>query len=236
MNGEQPGQQRLRELPPEEWPREKLQRHGPDSLAVTELIAILLRTGTTGTHVIDLARAILNRYGSLQEISRASFKEIASIRGVGPAKATQLLAAFNLGHRLARETVSRVKIDTPELVCDLLGPEMRSLPREVLKVILLDTRLRMTRVEEISSGTLNESIAHPRDIFRAAIAWNAYAMIVVHNHPSGDPTPSEADRRLTRRLAEAATLLQINIMDHVIIGSPEESGRLYFSFREGGLL
>jgi len=238
MEGELTGASghRLRELPREERPRERLQRLGAAALSDSELIAILLRTGVVGTNAIALATQLLHRYGTLQQLSRASFKEIASIKGIGPAKATQLLAAFGLGQRLARETVSRQRIDTPELVYELLGAEMRSLPLERLRVILLDTRYHLIRVEEISTGTLNESIAHPRDIFRPAIAWNAYAFILVHNHPSGDPAPSDADRRLTMRLAEAANLLQLRMLDHVIIGAPADSAAPFFSFRGAGIL
>jgi len=238
MAGELSGSfgQRLRELPQEERPRERLQRLGAAALSDSELIAILLRTGIAGTNAVALAAQLLQRYGNLQQLSRASFKEIASIKGIGPTKATQLLAAFGLGQRLARETVCRQRIDTPELVYELLGAEMRSLPLERLRVILLDTRYHLIRVEEISTGTLNESIAHPRDVFRPAIAWNAYGLIVAHNHPSGDPTPSDADRRLTIRLAEGANLLQLRLLDHVIIGAPNESAAPFFSFRGAGLL
>jgi DNA repair protein RadC len=122
------------------------------------------------------------------------------------------------------------------LVYELLGAEMRALDKESLRVLLLDTRLRLKHSEEVSLGSVNESIAHPREIFRPAIVHSAYGIILAHNHPSGDPSPSEADRRLTRRVAEAGVLLQIKLIDHIIIGSPE-TGRLpYYSFREGGLL
>ena len=152
-------------------------------------------------------------------------KELAAIKGIGMAKAVQLAAAFGLGSRLAQEKLARSKIDSPQLVYDLLGAEMRALNRESLRVMLLDTRYHLLRMEEISLGSVNESIAHPREIFRPAIIHSAYAVIVVHNHPSGDPTPSEADHRLTRRLAEAAQLLQIQLCDHVIIGSPGRIAR-----------
>ncbi|HEV7866850.1 MAG TPA: JAB domain-containing protein, partial [Chthoniobacteraceae bacterium] len=138
--------------------------------------------------------------------------------------------------RLARESLARRKMDSPELIYDLLGTELRGLHRESLRVVLLDTKLQLLRVEEISLGSINESVAHPREIFRPALIHSAYALIVVHNHPSGDPAPSEADRRLTVRLSEAAQLLQIRFLDHVIIGTPDNGRTPWFSFRAAGIL
>ena len=162
--------------------------------------------------------------------------EIAAIHGIGQTKAVQLVAAFGLGQRLARESLARKKIDSPELVCDLIAAEMRMLHKESLRVILLDTKYHLLRIEEVSIGSVNESIAHPREVFRPAIISAAYAVIVVHNHPSGDPSPSQADHSLTRRLSEAAELLQIRLLDHIIIGAPAEGRAAYFSFKEAGVL
>jgi DNA repair protein RadC len=226
-------QLKIREMPREERPREKLAAHGASALTDPELIAILLRTGVPGANAIEVARKLLKDYGSLAGLSRCSVDELA---GIGPAKAVQLVAAFGLGQRLARETLSRQKIDSPELVNELVGPEMRRLRKESLRVILLDTRYHLIRVEEVSIGSVNESIAHPRDIFRPALVSSAYAVIVVHNHPSGDASPSQTDHSLTRRLAEAAELLQIKLLDHIIIGAPAEGSPGYFSFKEAGVL
>lgn len=226
----------IHELPEEDRPREKLAAKGAGALSDSELIAILLRTGMQGANAIEVARALLAEYKTLGALSRCSVREIAKIKGIGMAKAVQLAAAFGLGARLARETLSKQKIDAPELVYDLLGPEMRALHKESLRIILLDTRYHLLRIEEISLGSVNESIAHPREIFRPALIYSAYAIIVAHNHPSGDPSPSEADHRLTRRLAEAAQLLQINLLDHIIIGSPDNNRTPYFSFKEAGVL
>jgi DNA repair protein RadC len=132
--------------------------------------------------------------------------------------------------------LSKQKIDSPELANELVGAEMRRLHKESLRVILLDTRYHLIRIEEVSIGSVNESIAHPRDVFRPAVVSSAYAVIVVHNHPSGDPSPSQTDHSLTRRLAEAAELLQIKLLDHIIIGAPSEQGAGYFSFKEAGVL
>ncbi|MEY2531029.1 MAG: repair protein RadC [Verrucomicrobiota bacterium] len=227
---------KIREMPPDERPREKLAAHGAAALTDPELIAILLRTGVTGKNVLEVARDLLQRFGTLAGLSRCTVDELAPIRGVGFAKAVQLVAAFGLGSRIARETLSKQKIDSPELVNDLIGPEMRRLRKESLRVILLDTRYHLIRVEEVSVGSVNESIAHPRDVFRPAVVSSAYAVIVVHNHPSGDSSPSQTDHSLTRRLAEAAELLQIRLLDHIIIGAPSEQSPGYFSFKEAGVL
>ncbi|HEX8310283.1 MAG TPA: DNA repair protein RadC [Chthoniobacteraceae bacterium] len=227
---------KIHELPEQDRPREKLARCGASALSDSELIAILLRTGLPGCNAVELARQLITRYGSLAALSRCTVAELAKIKGVGSAKAVQLAAAFGLGDRLAKERLTRQRLDTPALINELLGPEMRALNRESLRAVLLDTKYFLLRIEEISLGSLNESIAHPREIFHAAIVHSAFALIVVHNHPSGDPTPSTADRQLTRRLVEAASLLQIRLLDHVIIGN-SDNGRLpYFSFNEAGLM
>lgn len=226
----------IREMPEDERPREKLAAHGASSLTDPELIAILLRTGVAGKNVLEVARHLLQEFGSLGGLSRCTVDELARIRGVGFAKAVQLVAAFGLGQRLAHETLSKQKIDSPELVNELVGAEMRRLHKESLRVILLDTRYHLLRVEEISIGSVNESIAHPRDVFRPAVIASAYAVIVVHNHPSGDSSPSQTDHSLTRRLAEAAELLQIKLLDHIIIGAPTQERAGYFSFKEAGVL
>src|SRR5919201_351340 len=227
-------QLKIREMPQDERPREKLAAHGSAVLTDPELIAILLRTGVSGANAIDVARELLAKYGSLTGLSRCSVDELSKIKGVKFAKAVQLVAAFGLGQRLARETLSKQKIDSPELVNELVGLEMRRLRKESLRVILLDTRYHLIRAEEISLGSVNESIAHPRDVFRPAVVASAYAVIVVHNHPSGDASPSQTDHSLTRRLAEAAELLQIKLLDHIIIGAPSEGNPGYFSFKEAG--
>ncbi len=223
-------------MPAEDRPRERLTRLGASALSDSELIAILLRTGIPGANALDVAQQLLKKHGSLGSLSRCSVKELAAMRGVGPAKALHLVAAFGLGGRLAHETISRSKLDAPELVYDLMGPELRPLHQESLRVLLLDTRYCLLAIEQVSLGTVNESLAHPREIFRPAILHSAYAVILVHNHPSGDPSPSDADHRLTRRVAEAAGLLQIHLVDHVIIGSPAEGRKPYCSFKELGIL
>ena len=229
-------QLKISEMPQDDRPREKLLTRGAGALTDAELIAILLRTGLPGANAVQVAAKLLERFKSLNGLSRCTVEEIAEIPGIGPAKALHLVAAFNLGQRLARETLTREKIDSPELVYDLLASEMRALHKESLRVILLDTRYHLLRIQEVSLGSVNESIAHPRDVFRPAVISSAYAVIVAHNHPSGDPAPSQSDHSLTRRLAEAAELLQIKLLDHIIIGAPAEGRAPYFSFKEAGVL
>jgi len=226
----------IHELPAEERPREKLVAHGPHALSDSELIAILLRTGVRGANAIEVARQLLTEFKSLSGLARCSVPELAKIKGVGTAKAVQLAAAFGLATRVAKETFSRQKMDSPELIYGLVGAEMKALSRESLRVILLDTKYQFIRMEEVSNGSLNESVAHPRELFRPALIYSAFALVVVHNHPSGDPAPSDADHRVTRKMAEAAALLQIQLLDHVIIGSGDNGRRPYFSFREAGIL
>ncbi|HYR57136.1 MAG TPA: DNA repair protein RadC [Chthoniobacteraceae bacterium] len=230
------GSPTIHELPEEERPREKLASRGAAALSDSELIAILLRTGLPGANAVDVARKLLNEFKSLSGLARCSVAELSRIKGVGPAKAVQLAAAFGLASRLARESLQRQPLSTPAAIDDLLGAELRVLNRESLRVILLDARLHLLRVEEVSLGSLNESTAHPREIFRPALIYSAFAMIVVHNHPSGDPSPSDADRRVTVRLAEAAQLLQIRFYDHVILGTADNGRQPWFSFKEAGLL
>jgi DNA repair protein RadC len=233
---ESPPTLKIRELPRDERPREKLIARGAAALNDSELIAILLGSGLPGANAIEIGRRLLAQYGSLGGLSRCTVKEMRAIRGIGEAKALHLVAAFGLGQRLARERFVRKKIDTPELVCELVGAEMRMLHKESLRVILLDTKYHLLRIEEVSLGSVNESIAHPREVFRPAIISAAYAVIVVHNHPSGDPSASQSDHSLTRRLSEAAELLQIRLLDHIIIGAPAEGRPPYFSFKEAGVL
>lgn len=223
---------RICELPEEERPREKLAAKGTDALTDSELIAILLRTGTVGVSALDLGRHLLKKHKSLRELARCSVEEIAREKGVGKTKAIQLAAAFGLAGRLAREALSRDMITKPEDIYHLLGPEMMVLTRESVRVVLLDTKQHVIRIHEVSLGSLTESIAHPREIFQPVIAYAAHSFVLVHNHPSGDPLPSDQDRRITNRLKEASRLLMVTFYDHVIVGTSDNGRKPYFSFRE----
>jgi DNA repair protein RadC len=227
----------LRELPAEELPREKFDRLGPGALSDAELLALFFGTGTHGLNVIEMSRRLLATCGSLVDLSRLTWRDFLKTRGIGEAKAKHLAAAFELGKRLARQTYSQQPLETPELIFELVGPDLRALSREVIRVILLNTRLRLIRIEEISDGTLHECVARPTEILRPVIVQQAYGFVLVHNHPSGDTTPSEADRRLTRRLKEAADLIDVRFYDHVIVGQPAAPGAPpFFSFRAAGML
>ena len=228
---------RIREIPPSDRPREKLAVHGAACLTDAELLAIFLRTGVKGKSAITLAGELLRKKGSLRALSRSSAGELANAApGIGPAKAAELAAAFELGKRLARGGAERPVLDSAAVIYETFGAELQARDRELLRVLLLDTKLRLLAVEDVALGSLNECIAHPREIFRPAIMHSAYAAILVHNHPSGDPAPSQADNRLTRQLGDAAKLLQINFLDHIIIGLPDGGRVPYFSFREAGML
>jgi DNA repair protein RadC len=227
---------KIQELRADERPREKLAQLGACALSEPELIAILLRVGTRGANAIDVARHMLSRFGNLAGLARATVPELAGVHGIGQAKAVQLCAAFELAARLARQLPARERVESPPDVWALLGPEMSRLTRESLRAILLDTKLRLIRVEEISLGSLNEAMGHPREVFRPALLYAAFGLIVVHNHPSGDPNPSEADLRLTQRLKHGAELLGLQFVDHVILGNSEGGRSPWFSFREACLL
>jgi DNA repair protein RadC len=227
----------MQEIPRTERPREKLTKLGAAALTDAELLAIFLRTGRRGKSAIALASEVIQARGSLHGLSRCGAAELAkTTSGIGPAKAAELCAAVELGIRLARSAEATPLLDSAQAAYDHFALRMQTLDREVLKVALLDTKLRLIHEESAFMGTLNECVAHPREIFRSAIIHRSYAMLVLHNHPSGDPAPSAADRSLTARLKEGAALLQINLIDHIIIGN-SDGGRLpFFSFREAGLL
>lgn len=228
---------RLQEMPADERPREKAERHGPSTLSDAELLAIFIRTGVPGKNALQVARELLASCGGLKGLSRCSAGEIRRHgKGIGPAKSIELAAAFEIGNRLARGGQQTPQLDTPERIYEALGPEFRTLRQESLRVLLLDAKLRLMRIEEITRGSVSECMVAPGEIFRHAVTHSAYAMVVLHNHPSGDPTPSQADHRATRSLAEAANLLQIRLLDHMILGSPAPGRQPYFSFREAGIL
>ena len=227
----------MRELPPAERPRERLLNQGANALKTAELLAILLRTGTTERPVLELAEFLLTHFGSLEALSRAPVGELARIKGIGQAKAIGLKAAFALAARLARSEAEARAIENADDIARLLGEEMRLLDYESVRVICLNTKHKVLAVEEVTRGTLNESLFHPREAFRPALARQAHAVILVHNHPSGNAEPSDADVQVTRRMKQAGELLQIELLDHVILGAPGAGQeKNYFSFKNEGLL
>jgi DNA repair protein RadC len=219
-------------VPRAERPRERLYWNGVAALADVELLALQLGSGARGRSAADVARDMLAAYGSLADVARREPSELACLRGVGPAKAARLAAAFELTRRLrGRRPGERRRLASPAEVYAAYAPLMEDLAREVFRVALLDAQNRLLRDRVISEGTLSASLVHPREVFKAAIVESAASVILLHNHPSGDPTPSREDVRLTRQLAECARLLDLRVHDHVIIGQ----GR-FVSLAEQGLL
>jgi DNA repair protein RadC len=228
---------KIRELPSAERPRERLQNQGPSALRESELLAILLRTGTSGISAVQLGEALLKKFYSLDGIAQAALRDLAQIKGVGITKAIQLKAAFEMGSRLRRQLVQQRKIETPDAVYELLGEELKTLQYESVRVILLNAKRLLISIEEISRGLLDQTLAHPREVFSSAIARRAHAVILVHNHPSGDPSPSIADMQMTQTLLEASRILEIALFDHVIIGKKTvDFPEGWFSFRSANRL
>lgn len=227
---------RIKDQPASERPRERLAAHGADALSSADLIAILLRTGLKGANAVEVGRQLLARFGSLQALALASVDDLTKVRGIGRDKAVTLMAAFALAHRMARELQEESPVlDHPEAVVALL--RARNLVREVetLQVLLLNTRRRLIRVVDIADGTVDTLLAHSREVFKAAIAANAACIVLAHNHPSGDPSPSEADIRVTRDLIRAGQLLKIEVLDHIILGrATKERAKDYASLKELG--
>ncbi len=226
----------IRELPEGDRPREKLQRLGVRSLSNEELIALFLRTGMKGKSAIQIGREMIHRYGSMSQLGQLSLEEMKKCRGLGLAKASMLVAVFELGRRVAQEQVQGVVLDTPALIYEYFAPQMQHLPQARLVVGLLNTKLHLMSSVDISMGTVSETMAHPREILHPVINRNAYAFFLMHNHPSGDPVPSRQDCQLTSRVREVSELMQIRFVDHVIIGRPGCGRSPYFSFRESGQL
>ncbi|MBN1283809.1 MAG: DNA repair protein RadC [Anaerolineae bacterium] len=221
----------IKELPAGERPRERLEQAGPGALSNAELLAIILRTGTGGEHVLRMAERLLAHFGGLTELARAGFAELTAVHGVGPAKAAELIATFELGRRLAAASPeARPQVRAPEDAASLVMVEMGLLRQEQLRVILLDTHNRVQAVSTVYVGSLNTAMVRAAEVFREAITRGAAALIAVHNHPSGDPTPSREDAAVTRRLVEAGELLDIEVVDHLIIGRQR-----FVSMRKEGL-
>jgi DNA repair protein RadC len=223
----------LAESPPDDRPRERLRALGPAALTAVELLAILLGTGTSRRDAVAVAGELLAAAGgSLRALVRQPVGTLARVPGVGSAKAARVAAALELARRAAAEAESvDPVIRSPADVYRLCGPAMRDLSVEEFRLLVLDTQHRVVRNMLITRGLLDSSLVHPREVFRAAIAEAAAGIVVVHNHPSGNPAPSADDRSVTRQLAEAGRLLDVPVYDHVIVG-----GARYFSFAEAGLL
>lgn len=222
----------IKELPAAERPRELLLAKGPAALSNADLLAILIRTGTSRESVVRLAEQLLAKHGGLAGLGSLDPHEMSRLKGIGPAKAVTVAAAVELGKRLAALAASeRPVIRSPQDAADLMLPRLRFEKREVFVALLLSTKNHVLATPFLAIGTLSASIVDPRELFREAINHNAASVVLVHNHPSGDPSPSADDIALTRKMAEAGRLLDVNVLDHLIIGDGK-----YVSLKEKGIL
>ena len=225
----------IREWPADERPREKMLKQGAGGLSDAELLALIIRSGDPATRqsAIDLGRQLLGRFGgSLRELAGADLAEITAIKGMGLAKASGIKAAFTLASRFQGRKLERLdRFTSPRQVFDYFHYEFRDFRKEYFLALLLDGKNRIIRRVQVSEGSLNQSLVHPREVFNPAVRESAAALILVHNHPTGDPAPSSEDIAITRRLREAGEIMGIKVLDHIIVGDGE-----YLSFVERGLL
>jgi len=220
----------IRDWPEGDRPREKLASRGPESLSDSELVAILLGTGIQNLSALDLARKILNDSGNLNRFGKATLADLTTQKGMGEAKAITLLAAIELGKRISMSAPDKmIVIKSPDDVFQHFGIRYSDYSHEVFSVLLLDTANQVLAHKPVSSGTLNQSLAHPREVFKPAIDAKANSVILMHNHPSGNPSPSQEDIRLTEKMIESGKILGISVLDHVVIG-----GRSFSSLAQMG--
>jgi len=221
----------IRELPAQERPRERLKKYGAASLSNAELLAIILRTGAASESVLNLSAKLLARFGGLSGLAKAGFGELCMERGLAEAKAAQLKAALELGRRLlSTQPEERLVVKSPQDIANLLQAEMSLLDQEELRLVLLNTKNQVLAISQLYKGSVNTSLIRVSELFREAVRENCPALVVVHNHPSGDPTPSPEDIEITEQIVKAGKLLDIEVLDHLIIGHQR-----YVSLKERGL-
>jgi len=222
----------IKDIPMEDRPRERLIKYGAEVLSNIELLAILIRTGTKSENAMKIAQKLVGTSEGLQFISTSTLQELSGFRGIGAAKASHIKAAIELGRRLKNyRTDHRIKINRPQDAAEILMEDIRYLKNEHLKVIFLNTKNIIIEVKDLSIGSLNSSVVHPREIYSEAIRKSSSSIIVCHNHPSGDPTPSVEDINITKRLHEVGKLIGIDLLDHLIIGDGN-----YVSLKEKGII
>jgi DNA repair protein RadC len=222
----------IKDIPEQERPRERLEKFGPEVLSNAELLAIILRTGTRSDSALNLANRLLSSESGVKYLYESSFEELKSLKGIGTAKASQIKAALELGRRLkSYRGNDSIFIRTPGDAAELVMEDMRYLKKECLKAIMLNIKNMVTCIRDISIGSINSSIVHPREIFVEAIKVSSASIIICHNHPSGDPTPSQEDISVTRRIFEAGKIIGIDLIDHVIIGDGK-----YVSLKEKNVI
>lgn len=230
---------RLRETAVGERPQERLEKLGPQSLSDTDLLAVLLRSGTKGHDVLTLSSRLLTEAGSLGGLARWKPEDFRRLKGIGQVKASQLITVLELAKRiLMEERGAAPLLDRPDRVVAYLQPLVAGLEVEKFWVLCLNRRNRLLKRVELSSGTANATLAHPREVYRIAVREGASALVCAHNHPSGDPSPSAPDMQVTRLLRDAARTIDITLLDHVILGHPgtDPLGKGYYSFREAGIM
>ncbi|MBD5780328.1 DNA repair protein RadC [Pelagicoccus sp. NFK12] len=230
---------RLADLSVSERPQERLESQGPQSLSDSELLAMILRSGSKGRNVLSVASEILQESGSLNGLLKWSDAEFRAIKGIGKVKALQLITIVEICRRVReRSPVTAPILDSPDLVFDFMRQDTQNLEIEKFWTLCLNRKNRLIKKVEVTSGTASNSLVHPREVFREAIRQGASAVICAHNHPSGDPSPSAADIKVTRQLRESAKIVGIDLLDHLVVGNPEHDplSRGYYSFQESGLL
>ena len=219
------------DLPKEERPRERLVKFGEQALSAQELLQVILGRGIAGESVVVTAQKLLSKFGSLQKLAEASIEELSSVKGIGPAKATQIKAVFEIGRRISTQTPSykSKELTDPKKVYQLIKSKLKDYHKEHFYIIALNSRNHL--IAEVSVGSLNASIVHPREVFAEAIKNKAASVIIAHNHPSGDPSPSEGDSIMTQKLIECGKLLGIDVIDHIVVAKKE-----FYSYREHKLI
>jgi DNA repair protein RadC len=222
----------VRDLPRQERPRERLQKFGAEALSAQELLALVIGRGIPKKSVMNIAQELLAKFGNIRAISQATIEELSQIKGIGLAKAAQLKACFELGKREELEPeLKNFDIKDPESVVRAIRASIKDKAKEHFKLILLNPRNKIIGISTISIGTLNASLVHPREVFKDAIVHSAASVVLAHNHPSGDPEPSEDDIKITKKLVESGKILGIDVIDHIVVGKNS-----FLSFKERGLI
>lgn len=224
----------IKDMPKMERPRERLLNFGPESLSTYELLAILLRVGSNGKSVIDLAKSIVNNLNDLSDLKTMTVNELSKFKGIGKTKAITILAAIELGLRVLSPKKEQLQLSSPDNVYELLKFELSELKQEVLIVLYLDVKTNLIAKKTLFKGGLNQSMVHPREVFKYAVKFSAYQIILVHNHPSKDPTPSTQDVEVTKEFIKAGNLLQIKVLDHIIIAGSSYLSILDYQHKNKG--
>lgn len=221
----------LKDIPPEDRPQEKLMAYGSKVLSNAELLALIIRTGTKEKNAVQVSQDLINQIGGLKNLNKISLKDLLNTDGIGNSKAAMIMASIELSLRLNERKEKGEKLTSPEKIIAFAGEELKNLQKEIVRVVILDTKKQFISYRDVSIGTINMSLIHPREIFKSAIDNMADTIVIMHNHPSGDPSPSKEDMEITKRLKEAGKIIGIEVLDHIIVG---DYG--YYSFLEHGNL